>query len=96
VVTKPVLFDRWMTQANFSHASHVNVRCNDCHHATASTQTSDVLMPAKASCVICHSPTGKVVAECITCHTYHAPPQNAEQSWLGPSNRASVVQSGTR
>ena len=32
-------------------------------------------MPAKANCVTCHSPKGKVVSECITCHTYHAPPQ---------------------
>jgi hypothetical protein len=32
-------------------------------------------MPAKANCVTCHSPAGKVVAECITCHTYHAPPE---------------------
>lgn len=86
-VTKPLLFDRWMTHAQFSHASHVNVKCNDCHHATTSSQTSDVLMPAKASCVTCHSPQGKVVAECITCHTYHAPPQNGDQSWLGQSNR---------
>jgi hypothetical protein len=31
-------------------------------------------MPTKANCIACHSPQGKVVAECITCHTYHAPP----------------------
>ena len=34
-------------------------------------------MPAKADCVTCHSPKGKVVSECITCHGYHAPPQLA-------------------
>jgi hypothetical protein len=32
-------------------------------------------MPTKANCVTCHSPQGKIVAECITCHTFHAPPQ---------------------
>jgi hypothetical protein len=32
-------------------------------------------MPAKTNCVTCHSPQGKVVSECITCHTYHAPGQ---------------------
>ena len=49
------------------------VKCDDCHHATQSRLTSDVLMPGIASCITCHSPKGKVVAECITCHTYHAP-----------------------
>lgn len=87
VVTKPWLIDRWMTQAHFSHASHASLKCDDCHHAMGSSETSDVLMPAKASCVTCHSPQGRVAAECITCHTYHAPPQNAEQSGPVPSNR---------
>jgi hypothetical protein len=87
VVTKPLLIDRWMTHAHFSHVSHANVKCDDCHHATRSSETSDVLIPARATCVTCHSPQGRVVAECTTCHTYHAPLHNTEQSWLGPSNR---------
>jgi hypothetical protein len=81
-ITKPILVDRWMVQANFSHAKHQTdpstqkpLDCNTCHHAAQSRETSDVLMPAKANCVTCHSPQGKVVAECITCHTFHAPPQ---------------------
>jgi hypothetical protein len=73
-VTKPILIDRWMLQSDFDHAKHTSVKCDDCHHARQSRETSDVLMPVKANCVICHSPQGKVVAECITCHTYHAPP----------------------
>jgi hypothetical protein len=77
IVTKPILIDRWMTHAHFNHAKHASVKCDDCHHAAQSRETSDVLMPDKASCVACHSPQGKVVAECITCHTYHAPPQVA-------------------
>jgi len=40
-----------------------------------SRDTADVLMPTKANCVTCHSPQGKVVAECSTCHTFHAPPE---------------------
>jgi uncharacterized paraquat-inducible protein A len=75
VITKPILVDRWMPQARFDHAKHTSVKCDDCHHATQSRETADVLMPAKANCVTCHSPAGKVVAECITCHTYHAPPE---------------------
>jgi hypothetical protein len=82
VVTKPILMDRWLPQANFDHAQHQvdphtrqALDCNTCHHALQSRETSDVLMPVKANCVSCHSPTGKVVAECITCHTFHAPPE---------------------
>jgi hypothetical protein len=72
-IAKPVFVDRWMPQARFDHAKHTMVKCDDCHHATQSRLTSDVLMPGIASCVTCHSPKGKVVAECITCHSYHAP-----------------------
>ncbi|HVI81750.1 MAG TPA: cytochrome c3 family protein [Chthoniobacterales bacterium] len=64
----------------FDHAKHQihpatqkPLDCNVCHSATQSRETSDVLMPGKASCTTCHSPQCKVVAECITCHTYHAP-----------------------
>jgi hypothetical protein len=75
LIPKPILVDRWMPQARFDHAKHASVKCDDCHHATQSRETVDVLMPAKANCVTCHSPAGKVVAECITCHTYHSPPE---------------------
>jgi hypothetical protein len=73
-ITKPVLVDRWMQLAKFDHAKHTSVKCDDCHHAAQSRETSDVLMPVKANCVVCHSPQGKIVSECITCHTYHATP----------------------
>jgi len=80
-VTKPILIDRWMPQANFNHAKHQTdpttqtlLSCDICHQARQSRETSDVLMPAKASCTACHSPQGKVVADCTTCHTYHATP----------------------
>ncbi len=74
MITKPIFVDRWMPQANFNHAEHASVECDDCHHAMQSRDTSDILMPTKANCVTCHSPAGEVVAECITCHTYHALP----------------------
>ena len=76
-ITKPVFVDRWMPQAHFNHAKHASVSCAECHHASQSRETSDVLMPAKESCVSCHSPKGKAIAACITCHNYHAPPQFA-------------------
>jgi hypothetical protein len=73
MVTKPILVDRWMPQTHFNHAKHASVKCDDCHQARQSRETSEVLMPAKASCVICHSPKGKVASDCVTCHNYHAP-----------------------
>jgi len=77
VVTPPVLIDRWMLRANFNHAKHTSVGCVDCHQQARTSQlTSDVLMPAKQNCVVCHSPeTKKVSSDCITCHTYHQPGQ---------------------
>jgi uncharacterized paraquat-inducible protein A len=81
-VTKPILVDRWMPQAHFNHAKHGSVRCDDCHRASQSRDTADVLMPAKASCVTCHSPKGRVASDCITCHNYHAPGQ-VKQMLLG-------------
>lgn len=76
-ITKPILVDRWMPQAHFNHVKHASVKCDECHNARASRETFDVLMPAKANCVVCHSPKGKVASDCITCHTYHAPAQVA-------------------
>jgi hypothetical protein len=75
VVTKPILIDRWMPQAHFNHAKHTSVKCDDCHRAGQSRETSDALMPAKANCLVCHSSAQKVASDCITCHTYHAPGQ---------------------
>jgi hypothetical protein len=73
VVTKPILVDRWMPQTHFNHAKHASVKCDDCHQARQSHETAEVLMPAKASCVVCHSPKGRVASDCVTCHNYHAP-----------------------
>jgi hypothetical protein len=77
VVTTPVQIDRWILRANFTHAKHTSVSCEDCHQQARTSQlTSDVLMPAKQNCVVCHSPeTKKVSSDCITCHTYHEPGQ---------------------
>ncbi len=78
-VTAPVMIERWLPRAHFSHARHEAVAsCRDCHVAAqASRLTSDVLIPTKESCVRCHKPTGlaKNASECMVCHTYHSPGQ---------------------
>lgn len=73
VITPPSLPDRWMIRAHFDHAKHVSVACVKCHDALKSSDTADVIMPTKASCVECHSPKGKVASNCSFCHSYHAP-----------------------
>ena len=80
-ISRPFFIDRWMPQAKYDHARHTMVKCDDCHHATRSRLTSDVLMPGINDCNTCHSPKGKVidnqkiiaVAQCTTCHSYHVP-----------------------
>ena len=91
VITKPIFVDRWMPQANFDHSKHASVKCDDCHHAMGSKNTSDILMPKIANCVTCHSPQGKVVAECITCHTYHGSPSLVAKG-TSPGGKSSVKQ----
>jgi hypothetical protein len=78
-ITKPVMIERWLSHAHFSHAKHATVAsCRECHVAAASSRlTSDVLVPAKESCVRCHSAGGiaRKASECATCHLYHSPDQ---------------------
>jgi hypothetical protein len=78
-ITKPVMIERWLPHAYFSHAKHARVAsCRECHLAAASSKlTSDVLIPAKESCVRCHSTAGiaRKASECATCHLYHSSEQ---------------------
>jgi hypothetical protein len=78
-ITKPVMIERWLPHAHFSHAKHATVAsCRECHVAAASSKlTSDVLIPTKESCVRCHSAAGiaRQASECATCHLYHSPDQ---------------------
>ncbi len=88
-VTSPVMVERWLPHAQFSHATHETVSsCRDCHVAASSSRlTSDVLIPTKESCVRCHNPTGlaQKASECMVCHTYHAPGEIAGSSLTAAS-----------
>ena len=72
-ITRPVIPERWLTQAKFNHATHANISCTQCHDAIHSKDTADILLPAIATCATCHSPRGGVVDTCATCHFYHKP-----------------------
>jgi hypothetical protein len=73
LITQPSTPDRWMMRAHFDHAKHASVACLKCHDAPRSSDTADAIMPAKASCVECHSPKGRVASNCAFCHSYHPP-----------------------
>lgn len=73
LITQPSIPDRWMIRAHFHHAKHASVACAKCHDALKSSDTADVIMPAKTSCVECHGPKGRVASNCSFCHSYHAP-----------------------
>ena len=57
VVTKPTQVDRWLNGGKFDHVDHGHMSCADCHNASGSSETSDILMPDKASCTTCHRPS---------------------------------------
>jgi hypothetical protein len=65
--------ERWLAQAKFNHAKHLNIACAQCHDAVHSQDTADILLPAREGCVTCHSPRGGVADTCAECHTYHKP-----------------------
>jgi hypothetical protein len=73
-VTAPATPDRWLPGASFSHAAHGAMACAECHAASASALTSDVILPTQRSCVRCHSPKGGASDSCTSCHIYHNPP----------------------
>ena len=73
-ITKPVQAERWLAQAKFNHAKHVNTACAQCHDAVHSKDTADIILPPKETCVTCHSSRGGVASSCAECHTYHKPP----------------------
>jgi hypothetical protein len=73
VVAKSAIAARWLPHANFDHEAHQLVACASCHaKASASTETSDVLIPGIRVCRECHH-SGRNAAEarCFECHAYH-------------------------
>ncbi len=71
-ISKPIMFERWLTRGSFNHAKHSKVACSECHAAEKSKVTADIILPAKETCAACHSHSGGVADSCATCHSYHA------------------------
>lgn len=73
-ITPPQIPDRWFVRGKFDHGKHLMVSCAACHEAEKSDKTEDIVLPKKASCVVCHSPAGGVRNDCATCHGFHSRP----------------------
>lgn len=89
VATSPVIRTHWLERTHFSHAKHrVLTKCEDCHDsARNSTNTSDVLLPARERCTGCHaSGASKTPSSCVTCHEYHG--RAGTLSKVPPAGRA--------
>lgn len=64
----------WYKEAKFTHAKHGTVKCEDCHDARKSKESTDVLIPGIGNCRTCHAGAyakDKVPTTCIACHDYH-------------------------
>lgn len=73
-VAEPRIPVRWLPHGMFDHELHVKnlgLKCDSCHDAENSEQTTDVLMPSINECQSCHSPGGGAKTECVLCHEYH-------------------------
>lgn len=64
--------NRWHPLATFDHSKHRTYACTECHPATNSQKTEDVLIPTIASCLKCHNQRADSAhSNCLTCHSYH-------------------------
>jgi predicted CXXCH cytochrome family protein len=67
--------DRWMPQARFSHRTHAQSKCEDCHDVARSMDSSDVAIPTIETCRECHGGSKpvekKVTSSCMLCHGFH-------------------------
>jgi len=73
VVPPPEMADRWLAHGAFTHAKHVSISCVACHDAENSREATDIIMPAKESCVACHRTGGVAPSNCLACHSFHSP-----------------------
>ncbi|HUZ74619.1 MAG TPA: cytochrome c3 family protein [Stellaceae bacterium] len=79
---------RFLPEAQFDHAKHAALPCEQCHDARHSERSSDVLLPGIATCTACHGSEHAVVktqSTCTSCHLFH-------RQELGPMKTASAGQ----
>ncbi len=69
------LADTWFPKAKFTHQKHETMECTDCHDASKSEDSMDVLIPGIENCRQCHagteSVTNRLESTCVDCHGFH-------------------------
>ncbi|MBT6276472.1 MAG: FHA domain-containing protein [Chromatiales bacterium] len=90
-VLEPVrVADQWLPKGIFPHDRHSTTACVACHTSTPlSEQSEDVLIPAKASCTVCHGgpdERNKLASQCVDCHKFHV----LDSHFMGPAKAASM------
>jgi hypothetical protein len=72
---KPVkIISQWYPKSRFSHRRHETMQCIDCHDASESETSENILMPDINNCRDCHSSNNddsKVSSTCVLCHGFH-------------------------
>ena len=69
---------RWLPHSVFNHGVHRPIQCLECHKASTSTQTSDVLLPSVSVCRECHRAVQGARTGCVECHVYHDKSQETD------------------
>jgi Cytochrome c7 and related cytochrome c len=84
--------NRWMPQARFSHRSHAQSKCADCHDVARSVDSSDVAIPDIETCRECHAGSKpvekKVTSSCMLCHGFH----DASHPWTPDAKTKAVAE----
>jgi predicted CXXCH cytochrome family protein len=78
-----------LPKARFDHSEHSVSDCADCHSASSSSYSKDVLIPEISICQTCHGgehATQSVPSTCITCHDFHLPQQGLIKTELDIKN----------
>lgn len=74
IVAPVVLLNRFLPHAQFNHAQHAAVDCDQCHLARKAETSGTVLIPGIATCRACHGAekaAQRAESSCIACHQFH-------------------------
>lgn len=65
----------WFSKARFNHGAHRSQQCNSCHLVENSESSTDVAIPDRQSCLLCHSGNKtkhkRIASNCMSCHNFH-------------------------
>jgi hypothetical protein len=68
----------WFSKAHFTHGAHDSFTCEQCHPATTSKASTELLIPGIDNCRTCHAgesgASQRVASTCTSCHGYHENP----------------------